>query len=373
MISTTQLRAAKKFGPGFFIQEQMDIREWTQEDLAEILGISLKHVNKILKDKQPITIEIARLLGEIFDTSAQYWLNIDNSYRLWLQQEVTEKEKEAEIKADIYSNMPIRDMVKKGWIAEYSNTKELIDSVKDFWGWRNRIDFSLNEHYLQACLQRKSDAFNQYNASYAVTWFQMAKKTASRIKLPDFQKEELVKLYNEINIYSTLDNGINKFLEQLNKIGVKFFVLSHLQKTYLDGAAFIDAGNPVVVYTGRYKRIDNFWFTVAHEIAHIIKHLNDSTSFVLDNLKDNVDSDIEEEANELAAEKLKHPEIMNYLESYVGYLTKNKIIECASVHEVHPSIIVGKLAHDEKISYRNLALFNENVLDKIGEKYFVHT
>ncbi len=173
MISTTKLRAARKFGPGYFIREQMEIRDWVQEDLSEILGISLKHVNKILKDNQPLTIEIARLLGKIFDTSAQYWLNVD------------------------------------------------------------------------------------------------------------------------INIYSTLDNGINQFLDKLNDIGVKFFILSHLQKTYLDGAAFISSNNPVIVYTGRYKRIDNFWFTVAHEITHVLNHLNDETQFVLDNLKDNVDTEIE--------------------------------------------------------------------------------
>jgi HTH-type transcriptional regulator/antitoxin HigA len=50
----------------------------------------------------------------------------------------------------------------------------------------------------------------------------------------------------------------------LNNAGVVFFVLPHLQKTYLDGAAFFVDHTPVIVYTGRYKRIDIFWFTVAH-------------------------------------------------------------------------------------------------------------
>jgi HTH-type transcriptional regulator/antitoxin HigA len=87
MVQTTQLIAAKKFGPGYFIQEQMDLRHWIQEDLADVIGVSEKHLNKILKNKQAITLEIARLLGEVFDTSAQYWINIDTGYRLWLEQE----------------------------------------------------------------------------------------------------------------------------------------------------------------------------------------------------------------------------------------------------------------------------------------------
>lgn len=368
MISTTKLRPAKRFGPGYFIREQMEIREWVQEDLAEILGISLKHVNKILKDKQPITIEIARLLGEIFDTSAQYWMNIDSSYRLWKQQEVTEKEKDTEIKAEIYGNMPIRDMVKKGWIATFQNPKELIENVKDFWQW-NEIDFSRNQKDVELCLQRRSEAFNQFNASYSLTWFQMAKKCSENYKVTDYNHESLTQLYNEINVYTTLDNGINKFIHKLNEVGVVFFVLPHLQKTYLDGAAFILKKKPVIVYTGRYKRVDNFWFTVAHEIAHLLLHLNEENTFVLDNLSDNVKTELEEEANQLAAEKLKHPDIIKYLEPYTGYLTKNKIDECASVCEIHPSIIIGKLAHNDLISYRNLSFFNENVLDQIEGKY----
>ena len=93
MTLTTNLRAAKKFGPGYFIKEQMEYRHWTQEDLSEITGLSLKHVNKIVQDKQPLTLEVAKLLGEIFNTSPQYWLNLDTSYRLWL----TEKRQPAEI------------------------------------------------------------------------------------------------------------------------------------------------------------------------------------------------------------------------------------------------------------------------------------
>ena len=53
MASIKDLRAAKKFGPGYFIKEQMEIRGWVQEELADILGISGKHLSSILLDKQP--------------------------------------------------------------------------------------------------------------------------------------------------------------------------------------------------------------------------------------------------------------------------------------------------------------------------------
>ena len=87
MAQINKLRAAKKFDTGYSIREQMEVRGWVQRELAEKLGISHKHLNSILLDKQPLTTDIARLLSKAFSTSPQYWLNIDNDYRLWFEQD----------------------------------------------------------------------------------------------------------------------------------------------------------------------------------------------------------------------------------------------------------------------------------------------
>ena len=168
-----------------------------------------------------------------------------------------------------------------------------------------------------------------------------------------------------------MENGITLFLNKLNACGVKFFVLPHLEKTYLDGAAFLNDGTPVVVYTARYKRIDNFWFTVAHEIAHILKHLDDKTPFVLDNLHEETIDKQEQEANMLASKHLKHPEILAFLEPFFSYLSVPRLKDCAKTLNIHPSIIIGALAFNKTISFRNINLFNENVLDVIPVK-FIH-
>jgi HTH-type transcriptional regulator/antitoxin HigA len=149
----------------------------------------------------------------------------------------------------------------------------------------------------------------------------------------------------------------------------QLFVLPHLQKTYLDGAAFYLDKNPVIVYTGRYKRIDNFWFTVAHEIAHILLHLNNELTFVLDNLRDGELNEMEAEANQMAATQLKHEEIVKFLAPYLKYLTTSRVEECAEVNTIHPAIIIGKLAHDKSISYANQSLYNDDVLSIILKKY----
>ena len=367
-VSTSALKAARKFGPGYFIREQMELREWTQDDLSAVTGLSVKHLNQILQDKLPLSIDLARILAEVFNNSATYWVNLNTAYRLWLAQDRTTAEREADIKALIYERMPIKDMLAKGWIANYNTAAELTQQVLSFWKWPN-LDFSILDKQYLPCLTRKSEAYNQFNASYAITWYRKAQLVAETFSRKPYDREKLEALYDGIHAFTTRKNGINLFIEALAGAGVIFFVLPHLKKTYLDGAAFFSGRNPVIVYTGRYKRIDNFWFTVAHEIAHVLLHLNERTPFVLDNLKESDKDEMEKEANAMAAIKLKHPEIREYMQHYTRYLPPATVEECAARYNVHPAIIVGKLAHDEAISYKNIARYNEDALQHIDQQF----
>jgi HTH-type transcriptional regulator/antitoxin HigA len=297
-------------------------------------------------------------------------MNLDTGYRLWKTREQSAKEKEADIRSLIYERMPVRDMVKKGWIGTFNNTDELKTETMRFWGLE-QLDFTLLDQQSIACYTRKSTAYNQFNTAYALTWYRMARKVADTKPRKVYNKAALTALYDELHRYTAEGEGVSVFLNELEQCGVIFFVLPHLQKTYLDGAAFLSGENPVIVYTGRYKRIDNFWFTVAHEIAHVLKHLGENSPFILDDLKDGEQNELEKEANALAAEKLKHNEIAEFLNPYLNYLSSGRVEECAAEYNVHPSIIIGKLAFDQKLSYKNLYLYNEDVLELIPGKFLV--
>jgi HTH-type transcriptional regulator/antitoxin HigA len=368
MENKPKLRPFKKFGPGYFIQEQMDERNWTQEDLSAVMGMTTKHINGVLQDKQPISLEIARILAEIFETSAEYWINLDTNYRLWINEGKSIKVLEAKIKGQIFARMPIRDMIQKGWLKATQTTKELEKQVLKFWDWKTLNFDKLDQTYLPY-FTKKSEAFNQFNASYAITWYHKAHTEAAKFDVKEYDKKKLEKLYQTIHEYTTKENGLNEFIQELNKAGVIFFVLPHLQKTYLDGAAFLHHKNPVIVYTARYNRIDNFWFTMAHEIAHVLLHINHKTPFILDNLKEQEINSMENEANEMASKMLKQDDIIDFLTPYNSYLTTSKVEECAGIYNIHPSIVIGTLAHKEHISYSKQNRYKENALDLIKSKY----
>lgn len=370
MVLLNKVKPYKNIGPGAHIQELMEIRDWTQQDLADVLGVSTKHVNKLLNNEQPITLNMAKLLGEAFELSPQFWINLDTNYRLRVEED-SEEEKNVDVRSKIYQYMPINEMCKKGWFQKPKTTNELVETVCDFWK-TTQIDFEIMAE-VPSLNYRKSEVYEKFNPYAANSWFQMAKNVADDVDVPVFSKNSLKQLAENIHTYTRKENGVAEVLEELNKAGVKFLVLSHLQKTYIDGASFIHNKSPVIVYTARYKRNDNFWFTLAHEMAHVLKHLQKEGDHFLDDFTKSevAESDKEQEANRLASEYLRHTDILDFFDNNITYITQEQIEECSETLDVHTAIIMGALAHHKQISYQYLHLFTEDVRKQIPMDFYV--
>ena len=349
-------------GPGDLLKEDLEALNWTQEDLAHVLGMTKKGVNEILNNKTPITLESARLLGKAFGQSPQFWLSLSANYRLRERGE-DRKEIDAEIKAKIYRHMPVRDMIKKGWLRKYRNVNELVTQVKRFWGMDN-LDFSfMQDRDLPAF--RKSDKVRHYRTFYAHTWFRMAKNQAEKRKAPPFSKKRLGQIIGKFSGYSANKEGVALFLEDLHACGVKFFVLSPLEKTHIDGASFYDGANPVVVYTARLDRLDHFWSTMAHELAHVSLHLKKQSVFIdIEEGAGNAELK-EREADEMAFGMMRGPEILDFFRHSGRYVSQERLLACSKAVGVGRSLIVGILRHHGFLSPRSLNRFKEDALPRM--------
>ncbi|OGF47066.1 MAG: addiction module antidote protein, HigA family [Candidatus Firestonebacteria bacterium RIFOXYA2_FULL_40_8] len=362
-----ELKPFVSIGPGEHIREEIETRGWSVEEFADRLCLSAKHVSEILNDKKPISIETAKLLSEVFGTSAQFWMNLYTNY-IFSKTQDTESNKEVILKARVYEIMPISDMVKKGWIEKPETTAELLTCVKKIWGTDiiNDILKEIHRKSLPAFRKTEKDAFS-YN--YSQTWLKVAENISGHYKVPLYNPKAFEELCERGHEYTLKENGIEAFIKEVNKSGVKFFVLPHLTKTYIDGAVFMDKGNPVIVYTGRYDRIDNFWFTFIHEAGHVIKHLHKEKDAFIDDLS-KISGEKEKEADEYSKEKLKITEILAKFDqdspTRVAWISST-----SSLFQISPAIIVGALQHAGKISYRSKMLnsLKESVLDKISEIY----
>jgi HTH-type transcriptional regulator/antitoxin HigA len=366
MANLKDLRPFKVFGPGVFIREQMELREWNQADLAEVLSMTPKHINALLNNKLRLTTEMAQRLGGAFGQSPNYWLAIDAGYQLFKSKKQTVANV-AQKKSYIYEYVPVLEMIRLGWLIKISEVDALEKQLCDFFR-KVKLDFSVMDKEPLPCF-RKSDAHSKFSAYAAQCWYQMAKNISEKIDVPQFNRKKLENLLECISAYTSETARLATFLFDLNAVGVKFFVLKHLQKTYLDGAAFLYGKNPVIVYTSRYDRLDNFWFTLAHEIAHVLMHISTEKDCFFDDItKDGTDKK-EMEANDKARGVLQQNEILHYFSGSGNYIRNDFVITCSKELKIHPSIIAGTLSFHKKTPYSRIHLNSPKVVPLIPDKF----
>ncbi len=357
--------------PGEALNYYLERNDWTQEDLAYILSVSLKHTNEIIKNKKPVSFELAKLLQNAFKgTTQEEWINLSTRFQL-SQSKEDNKGELVKLRATLSEYMPLNELMKKGWIGNYSTKEQLESQMRKFWSTptNNAFDIASIEKRVHRLKFKTSEKFNDnFNAYHAVIWAQMVENFAKSTKVSGYDRSGLKALMDTMHGYTFAPNGVKKFMADLASVGVKFVFLSHLTKTYLDGAAFKADDSPIVALTGRYDRIDNFWFTLAHELSHVYYHLSDEFIFMDDSTSIGISKE-EIQANKSAEELLLLPEVLDFLKDYLNYLTVDKVIDCSNQLQLHSSIIVGMLAHRDYIAFSNLHRFKEPVRNQIPKKY----
>jgi HTH-type transcriptional regulator / antitoxin HigA len=148
----------------------------------------------------------------------------------------------------------------------------------------------------------------------------------------------------------------------LAKHGIHLVVARHLPNTYLDGAALkLVDGTPVIGLTLRYDRIDNFWFCLLHELAHVGRHMdrNGDAVFVDDlTLRDVRDrkADLKEhQADEWAEEALIPKDVWEASALWVNP-SPMAVVNLAKALQIHPATVAGRIRHATK-NYRLLSHF----------------
>jgi HTH-type transcriptional regulator/antitoxin HigA len=183
----------------------------------------------------------------------------------------------------------------------------------------------------------------------------------------------------EVARLSFFDHGPLLAKEYLEKHGIHLIVVPHLPKTYLDGAAILlPDGTPVIGLTLRYDRIDNFWFCLLHELAHVSKHLSASDRLIIDDLdlrSKMVASDdiIEKEADEMTRDGLIPKRVWDR-KPISNKASTEEIYALAEKLKIHPAIIAGRIRF-ERNNYRLLSKLvgNKQIRKHFAESFTVET
>lgn len=197
----------------------------------------------------------------------------------------------------------------------------------------------------------RTNAKTDVNALEA--WCAAVLVRASLFKPPKRRRAITREFGRELARLSTKSDGPTLVKDLLAHVGVAFVVLEHLPGTFLDGAALCRADEtPVIAMTVRHDRLDNFWFTLLHEYAHVCCHLTGDTKIIFDDLDVKSSDAIEREADEFAQSMLIPPKIALSLAS--NELSPEDVVRIAAEAEVHSAIVAGRWQRDHN-DYRRFA------------------
>jgi len=340
-----KLAPARVPTPGRILSRELEARGWTQKDLAEIMGRPVQTINEIIRGNKQITPETALELSQAFGTSPEFWTNLEAKYRLHL---ASKQKTEPDIarKSRLYTLAPIPELIKNNWIPKTNSLDELEQQVCNFLGI-----FSLNETPKLDVNFRCSQHLEPEETSQIV-WVKRVENLAKKQTIPAFNRSHLEAAIPTILTHAAQLENIVHIPKLLTDLGGHFVIVPHLSKTYLDGAAFYLNNNPVVALTLRYDRIDSFWFTLLHELAHIV--LGHQGAY-LDNLEALAENEEEQAANQQAAHWLIETQALNNFVDKTGrFFSRRAVEEFAQTQHRHPGIILGRLHHEEIVPQKNL-------------------
>jgi HTH-type transcriptional regulator/antitoxin HigA len=330
------------------IKFRMDQLGLTQQDMVPYIGTKSK-VSEVLNGKRPLSLTMMRSLNKYLGISAEVLLNEPGARFPDGMQNLE------------WDKFPVVEMAKRCWVPNVKdpkeNAEELMRKLIIQAGGVETVPFALFR-------QGKSARYNSKMDTYALTaWCIRVLALARENPLKNKYKKGSLKpsTLQEIARLSYFENGPLLAKEYLEKQGIYLIVVPHLPKTYLDGAAILmPDGTPVIGLTLRHDRIDNFWFCLLHELAHVAKHLTESDRIIIDDLDLRRHDAESEDKNEKEADEMTRdgliPKKVWERNPIKGKVTVAKVYTLAEQLKIHPAIIAGRVRYEQN-NYKLLSKF----------------
>ncbi len=345
------------FHPSYYVQELVDESGLTQEDFARRLGTTPKNLSVLLKGNQSLSIDMAAKLSRMLGTTLSYWLKLQQAYDELRAEFISEQELQSEreiFKLIDYSyfraNFHLPDLPRQ--------IDEQIKAVREF---LSVSSLSLLQKRDLACNFRSySEKISLSNIVSANVMVQIAVNEVLKTETPHFDK----KLFEEATEFAlTQTENHSEFLpairERFLDAGVVLVVLPNLKNSGINGATKKVGNKLLLMINDRRHYADTFWFTLFHEIGHI---MNADYGVTFSDNKDKTESDAD-----LYAQRMLIPE-----DAYTTFLsetdefTEKTIREFSKQINRDAGIVFGRLQKDGKIPYTETSLGN-----RLRHKYTV--
>jgi HTH-type transcriptional regulator / antitoxin HigA len=327
--------------PGRSLRSTLSELGLTQADLAARTGLSQKHINQIVQGIAPITPETALFLERATHVPARTWSAMEAVYRERLARRHDE-ERFAE-EADWLQDLPIRELVKRGYVNRSDSKGRQVEQVCRFFGVADR------ERWRRVWLAplvsyRQSTSFDVDTGAVA-TWLRLGELKAQDVDVDAFDAKRFRRALTYARELTVKDSGValKRLQHECANAGVAIIFLAEISGTRTSGAArWLTPSKALIQLSDRYKADDQFWFSFFHEAAHLLLH-SKKEMFVSPADRSAISEDEEDEANSFAEAHL----IPGRYKSWLHSLRTNRdVIEFADELGIAPGIVVGRLHND---------------------------
>ena len=335
--------------PGETLAETLETLGMTQAELAERMSRPLKTINEIVAAKAMITADTALQLEKVLGVPASFWTNHERIYRDALARRRETGELEQQL--GWLRKMPVKDLVRAGWIESVAEPVAQLRIVLSFFGvagvegWRALWESP-------DAIFRQSAAFTA-NRPATAAWLRQGELAARKLDCAPFDEARFTEALGRLRGFTTKEPGefVPVLHEQCAAAGVAVAIVPPLPGVRAYGATrWLHSTKALIQLSLRGKTDDHLWFTFFHEAAHVLKH-GKRAVFVEDGDPKAAARDPREaEADAFACEFLiPRPDHERFCST--GNFGLPSISGFAKQIGIAPGLVVGRLQHEGKLAY----------------------
>ncbi len=325
--------------PGAAIKEQLLDRGLSQKEFALRMNMSEKHISKLINGEVQLTPDVAVRLEMVLGIPASFWSKLEATYREKLIKANAENEMDADI--ELSKKLPYLEMSKIGWVPETRKSAERVVYLRKYF---EVVSLEIIKDMQLSKIACRRMAETEESDYALLAWAQRAKLEARSIETSPIDLKTLSKKIPEIRNMTTSDPSdfCPKLISLLADCGIALVFLPHIGGSFLHGATFYDGNKIVIGLTVRGKDADRFWFSLFHELGHILLgHINQQNGTT--------------EADENAADAFAQETLISsdtfHAFTADGDFSKSAINTFAAENHILCGIVVGRLQKEHFIKY----------------------
>ncbi len=324
--------------PGETLRETLEELGLTQSNFATRTGLTLKHINQIVRGRAAISPETAVAFERSTDVPATFWNALEANYQ---DHNIRSAEADSLAKhAEWLDQMPISELRKLGHVTvDKRQPGVLLQEVLKFFGVAN-IEAWRETWQAPAAAFFQSNAFD-VDIPATAAWLRLGELDATHIHCQPFDRTGLRQAVPHLRSLTT--QSPKEFYPELirtcGEVGVAVVLVPGIPGTRARGAArFLAPSKALIQLSNRHKTNDHFWFAFFHEIGHLLLHSKKQT-FIRFEGKEQVQPEVEQEANEFAGDLLIP---VRYDARILAIETPADATALADELGIHPGIVAGR-------------------------------